>query len=410
MRPILCALGILTLVLPALGCARSESTSADGAVRDTLPDGTPIVRHAALGTAEMVVDLVPDLTLGSVDGEGADVFGDVRGIEAGPDGEIFVLDSQASEVRVFDPDGVHLRTLSRNGEGPGEIGSTNGFTRVADTLFVFDHAKWVILGLAVDDGRELVRYPTPVLSHGFIWGGIRDDRGRHWKLTTHSDAEQVYPPELGMNEGSARVYWKVFDPSTEAVDSVALGELTFQSFVRQFGNQGYSYTQVPFRSTVETIVDPAGGFWQVATEGYRIARLDASGDTTRVIEVDVSPRPVTDADRDAFVARYESQGPDAVRTASDMLEYAPVAHPVVESVFVAAERLWVFRTKALDERSRLDVFDREGGYRGSLRLPTGASEYLAPRIRGDRMYVLVQDDLGIPYVVRSPLPDGLVGG
>lgn len=396
-------LGVLSVVS---GCGGTDSTSTVGAVRDTLPDGTPIVRYDALGTAETVVDLDPDLTLGAVDGEGPQVFGDVRGIEARPDGEIFVLDAQALEVRVFGPTGEFRRTLSRHGEGPGELGATNGMVLAADTLFVYDLRKWAILGLAVDDGRELVRYPTPVRSYGFMWQGVRDHEGRHWKEASHSDAEPVYPPQEGLNEADSRTYMKVYDPSTEASDSVLLGTRTGQWWVQAFDN-GFSSQQIPFSSTTLSVVDPAGGFWRVSTDAYRIARLDASGDTTLIIEAAVPPRPVTPGDREAVVEAAAERGAEAARVAADRLEVAGSEHPVVASIFVAADRLWVMRDMPEGERTRVDAFDRDGGYRGSIRLPTGASEYLAPRVRGRHMYVLTQDDLDIAYVLRLPLPEGL---
>ena len=37
------------------------------------------------------------------------------------DGNIYLLDSQLSEVKVFSPDGEPLKTLSREGDGPGEF-------------------------------------------------------------------------------------------------------------------------------------------------------------------------------------------------------------------------------------------------------------------------------------------------
>ena len=40
---------------------------------------------------------------------------------AGPGGEVYALDSQLSQVQVFDPTGKHLRTVGRRGDGPGEF-------------------------------------------------------------------------------------------------------------------------------------------------------------------------------------------------------------------------------------------------------------------------------------------------
>jgi hypothetical protein len=55
-------------------------------------------------------------------GEDAEVFfGSVGRVLAGPDGTVLVLDTQLSEVQVYDRHGTWLRTLGREGEGPGEV-------------------------------------------------------------------------------------------------------------------------------------------------------------------------------------------------------------------------------------------------------------------------------------------------
>jgi len=47
-------------------------------------------------------------------------FGSISSVQLGPDGNVYVLDQQQSEVFVFDPAGEFLRILGREGEGPGE--------------------------------------------------------------------------------------------------------------------------------------------------------------------------------------------------------------------------------------------------------------------------------------------------
>lgn len=59
--------------------------------------------------------------------ESSDVLlGDVQQVIADEQGNLYVLDRQLSQVQVFAPDGSHLRTLSREGEGPGESRQPGG--------------------------------------------------------------------------------------------------------------------------------------------------------------------------------------------------------------------------------------------------------------------------------------------
>jgi hypothetical protein len=393
------------ILLIFAACGGGEATRlAGGGERDTLPDGTPVVRYRSLDPPETVAVIAPDLTIGSLDGEGPDVFGDVRGIEADPQGRIYVLDYQAAEIRVFSPEGEYLKTIARRGEGPGEIGESNGFVLVGDTLWVHDHSKSLMLGLSIDGG-ELARSGVPVRSYAYIWMGTRDDRGRFWKVTSHSDDPRTYPPEPGLNEGSSRGYMKVYDPSTEQADSLFLGESTYRSWIAPSGG-GFSYRGIPFESAEQTIVDPAGGFWRVNTAAYRIARLDEAGDTVLIVDGGVSPRPVTDADREAFRAPLAERSPEDARMANDILDHAPETLPVIDGLFVdAAGRLWVERHPEPGRHPHFDIFSRDGDFLGAVQLGFEASPWFTPRIRGSSLYTLVRDELDVPYVVRAGLPD-----
>lgn len=405
------------LILTALmGAALAACGGADqggfagGGVRDTLPDGTPLVSYASLESPAEASPLTADLRIGSIDGEGADVFGDVRGIEADGEGEIYVLDYQAAEVRVFSPEGSHVRTLSRRGEGPGEIGESNGLVLAGDTLFVYDHSKWLMMGLDRTTGRELTRVPTPVRSYGYTWSGTRDDRGRFWKFTAHSDEPRVYPPEEGLQESSARAYLKMYDPAGETSDSIFFGEQSYASWVARVGDSGFSYRGIPFRPADVIVVAPAGGFWRASTDRYRIARLSEEGDTTLVIEAAIEPRPVSEADREAFIAPMAERSPADARIAEEILAVAPTVQPVLNRMFVDEnDQLWVERAVEAGEDAMWDVFTDEGDYRGAIRFGFEASSYLNPRLRNGYLYTLVQDELDVPFVVRAPLP-GSFGG
>jgi hypothetical protein len=48
-------------------------------------------------------------------------FGRIVEVKRGPDGSIYILDNQICQVMVFSAEGEHLRDLSRQGDGPGEL-------------------------------------------------------------------------------------------------------------------------------------------------------------------------------------------------------------------------------------------------------------------------------------------------
>jgi hypothetical protein len=378
---------------------------AASAVRDTLPNGGVRVRYADLPT-DGALETVPDLTLGAVDGEPALIFGDVRGIDVGRDGTIYVLDYQASEVRAFGREGRFLRRVAARGEGPGELTEANGMILVGDSvLWIQDHGKWAMIGVSTE-GEEVGRFPMPVRSYGYMWDGTVDRAGRFWKPIEHRDEEWMFPPEEGLTESTFRRYLKWYDPTSDVADSVYLGDGTRRTHIARNRLGGHSYRGIRFDPEAIAIVDPGGGFWQTERAAYRIARLDERGDTVLVIEVDVEPLPVTQSDRSDYVEADMERSPDQRRAAEEVAALMPETKPVVAGLVVDdVRRLWVGRIVGKDETPLYDVFDRHGTYVGSVRLGFKPSPYLPLKIRGGQIYALVRDELDIPFVVRAGVPE-----
>jgi hypothetical protein len=93
-------------------------------------------------------------------------FGLIAAINADDDGNIYVLDLQLAEVKVYDPDGVYLRSLGREGEGPGEFRFPSGMFFLPDgNLGVVQTAPGRIAGLTLD-GDPLSDYPIPSREDG----------------------------------------------------------------------------------------------------------------------------------------------------------------------------------------------------------------------------------------------------
>lgn len=188
-------------LLAALTSCEPESPS-DGPTRETLPNGAVLVRYPTLPATDSVgpevIEARVDVQFGSLEGDDPNLtFGALRGVQAASDGTIYVLDEQAAEVRVFDSSGEYLRTITRRGEGPGEIGGANGILLSGDTLlWIHDTRQWTIIG--VDrTGAEIRRFLKPVMSFGYIWDGVFDNRGRYWRTTTHGDDDPGYHPRRG---------------------------------------------------------------------------------------------------------------------------------------------------------------------------------------------------------------------
>lgn len=71
-------------------------------------------------------------TIGALDGEDWETFGDVRGVWFDANGALHVFDADARRFVVVGPSGEFVRTVGQQGEGPGEIGNAMSATLFPD--------------------------------------------------------------------------------------------------------------------------------------------------------------------------------------------------------------------------------------------------------------------------------------
>jgi hypothetical protein len=96
-------------------------------------DGWLHVKNPAEPMQEpMTVELEELWRIGGDTDDPDEFFGVIAEVLTDPDGNVYLLDAQLSEVKVYSADGEFLRVMGREGEGPGE------FRRPSDAAFLPD--------------------------------------------------------------------------------------------------------------------------------------------------------------------------------------------------------------------------------------------------------------------------------
>ena len=132
----------LTLVIAATSVAscdagaRSVGRGPDVVV-ETRGD-TTVVRTLSGSVWGADARLVPQLSIGEVEGPEELLFGGIGSIAVDDGGRVYVLDRQALNVRVFDSAGEYIETLGGPGEGPGELSSAESVMLLADGRVAVD--------------------------------------------------------------------------------------------------------------------------------------------------------------------------------------------------------------------------------------------------------------------------------
>ncbi|MEX0909390.1 MAG: 6-bladed beta-propeller [Gemmatimonadaceae bacterium] len=370
------------IVLSVCACA-SEKTAPAGAIAVDTVGGVVRVRNPASSPAWSARELV---TIGTMD-SGPASFGQVRSVVADDDGTIYVADIQADEIRVFDRQGRFLRTIGRRGAGPAEFGDLYSLAWLGDTLVALDPRN-ARIGLLTRSGAWLGE-----LRHQPISGDLSI-------RLYHAGEDAIYaygvaPAAGGKLEshyvqfGGGRTDTIPHPPRVEGevrgarCDHAASGTLAF--FTNPFA---------PYRFHVPA---PGGSLAIAHSATYRIAFLDASGDTLRVVEKAHDNVPINDEEWDEATAKYREWRANlpGARCEPDGLKRPDAKPALIDIFFDSDQRMWVEVTTAAGRA--FDVFDVMGRQLG--RVPISDEKRNAPPYaRGNRLYLVAADSLDVQTV------------
>lgn len=385
------------VLFTAVGC-RDGGDRAEQVRIDTLQSGAVAVRSTDEGSwgpgeAWRAREVV---RIGSEDAvDPVLLFADIWDVTLDELGRIYVLDRQPKEVRVFDQNGGHVRTLGREGGGPGEFKNPTGLAWGPEgNLWVVDvgNARYSVFDTAGHYRRSVRR---AISGWGYPWEGGFDRAGRLYEPSFNRD------PSTG---GSIYMYIRhsvsddVFPRDTFELPEYDASESSYR--IEMEG--GITVVSIPFAPQLRWRFDGIDGIWFGVDDAYRLYHRRLGGDTARVVERAVDPIPVEASDRDAVRDRFARFGEPAVNA---IIARMPDVKPAFED-FVVDDLgyLWVIRTSAAQQdRSfrdiTFDVFDPGGLYLGTLDVDVG--RYPPPRIMGDQLVGVVRDEFDTPYVVLN---------
>jgi hypothetical protein len=318
-------------------------------------------------------------------------------------GRVYLADQKPAVIKVYHPDGRLLRTIGREGEGPGEfrvamIAVRNGVLAVHDPqtarTSVFDAA-----------GTFRRSWPASCC----YWSPIAFDRAGRIYVPTNIASE-----EPGASRGNA---YTRYDSLGTTLDTLFLprGPEARSWTVRGGSGQNrFSMgTTVPYSPTVRSGYAPEGGFVYGLSSGYQLAVSATGSDTLRLFGRAWTPGPITAEQKQETVERTirrwnTGAGPagrrvdDAAFRAAVKAEDIPSALPAFESIRVDEEgNRWIrFHELADSARTHFDVFDGEGAWLGRVVSPILFPGYGREAWGRGEVVMAIEDEEGRPAIVR----------
>lgn len=419
-RPLLASFAtgalFLALFLTACSSGRRDGDAASWqAAYDTVGD-TLVVRTLSGSVWGDTAHLVPEVSIGMLDGPEEYVFGNIYSLAMGQDGTIYVVDRQIPALRVYDPDGTYRTTFGRQGGGPGEYQRPDGGLNV------------------LSDGRVLLRDPGNARIQVFspegesldtwrIRGGFNtssrmmvDTLDRAYQIVLLDPEADVRDWEIGfvqiLPDGSAGDTLRRPDTGYEPPRIEARHEM-------EDGGVNTNISGVPFSPQEITALTRYGYWIHGISTDYAFTLLKPEGPLR--VEKAYEPVSVTDGERaeeEAFTTRNMRYTDPNWRWDAPPI---PEEKPPYRSIFPGEDgTVWVrvsqpgFRKddpsfdptdpQAIPdewhEPVSFDVFDPDGRYLGAVTTPEGFSLSPPPLLSKEWVLATVQDEFEVQSVVR----------
>jgi hypothetical protein len=427
MRARLLVIIAVAVALLSLACGPEPSDPIEGPWRGTITtegDVTTVVTESGSvwgGSAT----LVEETSIGVAQGPDEYMFGRITSLAADAR-HIFVLETMPPVVRVYDLDGVHVRNIGSEGQGPGELTSPYSLVLMPDgNLMVRDDENARISFFSVA-GELLEDWSLP--------GGFGTSR----QSFVTPDGTLYSPQPVARDPESGRPIWgmvpygpdgqpgaAIQNPDPPVVASLEFPTRTQTTTDGRRMRSGGGL--VPFSPRAVIEYSPVGAVLVGASDQYRFEVRYFDG-RVLVIERDVEPVPVS-SEEAAWTRLYTT----AVRRSGDPdWEWDGPEIPGHKGFFeyLAGDpdgRIWVSRygpgirrdlcdedpepnlpsgiARCWESRTIADVFGPDGRFLGDVEMPRGFGIYDLRRtfINDDMVLIVSEDDAGTIMVKRYRL-------
>lgn len=322
--------------------------------------------------------------------EGLASFNDIRDLQIGTDGSIWMLDFQTQTLRRFAPDGSPIGQVARKGKGPGELANSNGFRRGPDgRMYVRDHSN-ARVSIFSPDGKVAGQHIYPSSSYGWRWEAAVDAKGRLHESTSVRRGEK-YVPAIVRNA-----------PDFASADTIDHPASCTDEPIPPAGIEGKNgFVGIPYAARPVYTFAADGAFWCGSSDAYRLRRFPF-GATTHDLEItlDVPRIRVPKAERDSAIKGVEEF---LTRIGGPLKPWDKdaVAHdrgPMMGFGSDEKGRLWVARETA-DGVTEFDVWNGSGARIAVVSPGVKLPSFPLFRVYGDRLAAVILDENELPTIV-----------
>lgn len=393
---VLAVLGIPPLLA---GCGGAEAKMLAQPVVDSLPGGIPRVMNSAptrwVAQAGWQLEVVHEIA--GEEGTASELI-NPQSLALDDWGRVYVVDQKPMVIKVYDAEGEFVRTIGREGEGPGEfrvgfIAVHNGHVVVHDPN-VARTSVWDTTGTFLRSWSSSCCY----------WSDIQVDRQSRIYIPT-----MVQTPRDAPQRGTAYVRWTL---QGAEVDTVWVprneSQTKFWTVTTNEGGRNVArmMTNVPLTPRIISALNPDGGVVYGWSGDYQFAVSAAGEDTTMVFGRTWTAIPVTGERKrfevDGMIGRMaRSFGEDNLRQ-TFKTDDIPNTAPAFIGLHIDKDgHRWVRLDPGMDStRATYDIFDAEGVYLGAMGIAPAPPMFNRMAFGRGEIVVAQENADGLPVIVR----------
>ncbi len=328
-----------------------------------LIDGVPHIRNGATPSqATETLTLREVWRAGGADDEDT-LFGLISDVGGDKDGNTYVMDAQLCEVHVYAPDGEHLRTLFRQGEGPGEVENPRDMVMMGDGS----------VGLTQEFPGKIVLVDPEGNPRGSIApGGDDPTQGNQPGLitATFGGGNLICTGEYGQPGPNPGTEDRTYFVASFSTDGKELARYVETHNLRDFSSFVLSESKDTPALWWASEVGPDGRVYTVADrDQYAVSVFHADGTLERVIEREFGRRKRSAEEFERIRLLYESAiAGISIPYTLEIDEYeAPISY-WHRALHVAEDgKLWVVSSRGIRGQAEgtmltYDVFDPAGHF------------------------------------------------
>jgi hypothetical protein len=378
-----------------------EKTHADRINQIQQSDDVVVVSNPKTPESKMRILFTEELSIGEAEGDENYMFGNSIAFNTDDEGNFYVADYDSNRILKYDPEGKHLLTFGREGQGPGEFRTLSVPRFDKDNNLYITDAMNQRISFFDQDGNYLRQIRMQDRYSNLFINSKNYFISTKWVISQEASI-QKQTSTYGLFDDKFNLVTELYKDEIEIPMPASTDESTIIEYFAKI------WSMTAFRPAVRFILADNNFIYLGRPEKYEINIYSPEGKPVKKITRDCDPIPVSDKDKEDFIERMTetlSRTPvfndDLMKKVSQKTKF-PKHKPVYQS-FILMENGWlaVIVDSVEDEYTLLDIFDQDGKYIAHFKTPVPAEGLFSLLLffKNGKAYCVADED-GYKYVKR----------